>query len=87
MIHSLAGGNIGKEQYLNFAFVEIIEGDNTGRKAWYISNINGLKQDDIVLVSFFNLETKAKVIRIDKNISSYSSPVHIKHAKTIIKKL
>ena len=87
MIHSLAGGNIGKEQYFNFAFVEILEGENKGRKAWYIANIIGLKQEDVVLVSFYNLETKAKVVRVDKNVSSFSSPIPIKHAKTIIKKL
>ena len=28
MIHSLAGGNIGNEIYSNFAFVEILEGEN-----------------------------------------------------------
>ena len=87
MIHSLAGGNLGKEQYFNFAFVEILEVENKGKKFWYISKILGLKKDDIVLVPFFNIEVQAKVIRVDKNVSSYSSPIPIKKAKVIIRKI
>ena len=87
MIHSLAGGNIGKEQYFNFAFVEILDGAYKGSKAWYISKVFGLKAEDIVLVSFNNIETKARVIRVDKNVSSFASPVPVKRAKTIIKKI
>ena len=87
MIHSLAGGNIGKEQFYDFAFVEILEGENQGKKAWYISKLFGLKKDDVVLVPFLNVEVKAAVIRVDKNVSSYASPVPTKKAKTIIKKI
>lgn len=87
MIHSLAGGSLGKEIYSNFAFVEILEGENIGKKAWYISKIMGLKAEDLVLVSYFNLEVKAKVIRVDKNVSSFASPIPIKKAKAIIRKI
>ena len=87
MIHSLAGGNIGNEQYFNFAFVEILEGENKGIKAWYISKIWGLKADDVVLVPHTNKDVRAKVIRVDKNVSSFVSPVPIKKAKTIIKRI
>jgi len=38
-------------------------------------------------IDLHDLETKAKVVRVDKNVSSFSSPIPIKHAKTIIKKL
>ena len=87
MIHSLAGGNIGKEQYLNFALVEILDGVFKGDKAWYISKILGLKAEDEVLVSYSNNQVKAKVIRVDKNVSSFASPVPVKKAKVIIKKI
>ena len=87
MIHSLAGGNIGKEDYFNFALVEILDESYQGDKAWYISKILGLKAEDIVLVLYNNVQVKAKVIRIDRNVSSFSSPVPVKRAKEVIKKL
>lgn len=87
MIHSLAGGNIGKEIFSNFAFVEIIEGENVGKKYWYITKIIDLKSEDIVLVPYGISLVKARVIRVDKNVSSFSSPIPIKRAKQIIKKV
>ena len=85
MIHSLAGGNLGNERYLDFALVEIIEGAFVASKAWYISRA-GVNLGDEVLVSYRGLNVKAKVLRIDKNVSSYSSPIPVKSAKQIIKK-
>ena len=86
MIHSLAGGNIGKERYLDFALVEIIEELFSGDKVWYISK-QGLKQGDVVLVPLRGKNVKAKILRIDKNVSSYLSPVPIRLAKEIIRKV
>ena len=86
MIHSLAGGRLGKEQYLDFALVELVEGEYAGAKAWYISKI-GLKQGDCVIVPYKTSNFKAKIIRIDKNVSSYASPIPVKMAKQIIKKV
>ena len=86
MIHSLAGGNLGNEQYLDFALVEIVDGKNVG-KFWYKTKLRGLNIGDIVLVEFGREKVKAKVVRVDKNVSSFASPIPIKKAKEIIKKL
>jgi len=86
MIHSLAGGRIGNEQYLDIAFVELLEGVNKGAKTYYKS-IKNLAVEDIVLVSYNEEKIKAKVIRIDKNISSYSCPIPVRRLKEIIKKV
>ena len=86
MIHSLAGGNIGKERYFDFALVDILDLPHKGDKVWYISKI-GIKQGDGVLVPLRGQIVKAKVLRVDKNVSSYSSPVPVKLAKEIIKKV
>ena len=86
MIHSLAGGNIGKEKFFDFAKVEILEGENLGKIFWYIAK-PGIKVSDEVLVSLKGLTVKAKILRIDKNVSSYSSPIPTKAAKEIIKKV
>lgn len=86
MIHSLAGGNIGKEKYYNFAKVEIMESESTGEKYWYISKL-GINVNDEVVVPLKGRIVKGKVLRIDKNVSSYSSPIPTKLAKEIIKKV
>ena len=86
MIHSLAGGNIGNEIYSNFALVEVLEGEFKGSKAWYITKIN-LKQEDVVVVPYGSNNVKAKIVRVDKNVSSFSSPIPIKKAKQVIKKV
>ena len=86
MIHSMAGGVLGNETYNDFAMVEIIEGAEIGKKYWYIS-IAGIADNDLVIVSLRNEDTKARVIRVDKNISSYASPVPIKVAKKIKRKV
>ena len=87
MIHSLAGGSLGKEIYLDFALVEILEGLNKGNKFWYISKIQNLSKGDIVLVSVLDKQIKGSVIRVDKNVSYYQSPIPVKRAKTIIRKI
>ena len=78
MIHSLAGGNLGNESYFDFALVEV----EIGGKYWYISKL-GVKQGDLVMVPLKGEIVKGKVIRIDKNVSSYNSPIPIKMAKQI----
>ena len=85
MIHSLAGGIVSEVKVADFAKVEI---DGEG-KFWYISKIADLKEGDFVLVPFGkNLaETKAKVLRIDKNVSSQASPIPFGRAKVILRKI
>jgi hypothetical protein len=86
MIHSLAGGELRTTETHDFAKVEILEGICAGDIFWYISNIKNLKVGDMVLVPLGknNLPAKAKVLRIDKNVSSQTSPIPPKHAKEIL---
>ena len=85
MIHSLSGGVLNENKSFDFAKVQFL----TGEIFWYITNIDNLKVDDMVLVPFgkTNRQLKAKVLRIDKNVSASCSPVPIKIAKEIICKL
>lgn len=87
MIHSLAGGLLGKVEYCDYAKVEITEGVSKGSIFWYKSTLPGLKPDDKVLVPLGanNIQTSARVIRIDRNVSSQNSPVSQKRAKYITK--
>ena len=66
--------------------LELLEGVNKGAKTYYKS-IKNLAVEDIVLVSYNEEKIKAKVIRIDKNISSYSCPIPVRRLKEIIKKV
>lgn len=86
MIHSMAGGDIKNLRYADLVKVEVLEGPNIGSRYFYIAC--GLeKVDDIVLVpvGVANTLTKAKVLRIDKNVNSQVSPVPIKRAKQVVK--
>ena len=87
MIHSLAGGEL-REQHL-YDFVKLEFEEKPGQFFWYISNITDLEIGDYVLAPFGIIDelSKAKVIRIDKNINSQSAPVSIKGMKQITKKI
>ena len=39
MIHSMAGGELRGEDYNDFAKVEILEGEQSGKSFWYITTI------------------------------------------------
>ncbi len=88
MIHSLAGGDIKQIKVCDFAKVELLEGASRGGIYWYITKIPGLQAGDMVLVPFgrMNALTKAKVLRIDKNVSSQVAPVRMNMAKSIYSK-
>lgn len=87
MIHSMAGGMLGKVEYSDFAKVEILQGNMEGKLLWYKSTISNLKVGDEVIVPLdrFNINVLGKVVRIDKNVSSQASPVPFSKAKSIIK--
>ncbi len=89
MIHSEAGGEIRGEEYNDFAKVEILEGEQKGKIFWYLTTIIGLQEGDKVLVpvGVIKMGTLGKVIRIDKNVSSFCSPVPVKHAKYVLRKI
>lgn len=86
MIHSLAGGNLGKFQYADFVKVEIIASAFAGQIYWYKS-CGKEKVGDVVLVPLGknNSTVQGRVMRIDKNISSQISPVPFSKAKQVIK--
>ena len=89
MIHSMAGGRLGSVEYNDFAKVRILEGAEEGKAFFYITKVIGLKDGDLVVVpvGFNNIQTKGRVERIDKAVSSQNSPVSVKRAKYILKKL
>lgn len=89
MIHSEAGGEIRGEDYNDFAKVEILEGDEKGKQLWFITTIFGLEVGDKVLVpvGVIKMGTLGKVVRIDKGVSSFCSPVSPKHAKYVLRKV
>ena len=88
MIHSLAGGKIKDLDFADFAKVEILDGEAQGKISWYITNILDLNVEDTVLVpvGLNNTQTPAKVLKIERNLSSQVSPIPIKRAKEIIQK-
>lgn len=88
MIHSLAGGELGKTRYADFAKVEILTKPFVGDIYWYIA-CGSEKIEDIVIVPLGknNVLVQGRVIRIDKNISSQVSPVPFSKAKKVIKVL
>ena len=87
MIHSLAGGFLRELDYADFAKVEILSGDNTGKVFWYIFDILDLKVGDRVKVPLFNNEEDGVVLKIERNLSAQVAPISIKRAKAILKKL
>lgn len=85
MIHSMCGGTTCEVKHYDFAKVEI---ENEGI-FWYVSTICDLKEGDRVRVPYGRLETlvEAKVLRIDKNVSSQTSPISLKRARYIHSKI
>lgn len=89
MIHSLAGGDLKRNSIVDIAKVEILEGICQGDKYWYMITIPNLQENDIVLVPVGKNEisTKAKIIRIDKNVNEQVCPIPYKRMKEIISKI
>lgn len=88
MIHSLAGGKIKDLEYADFVKVRFeYQGDN--KVGWYITDIFDLNIGDKVVVpyGYSAQEFVAIVKKIERNLSSQLSPIPIKRAKSIIKKL
>ena len=82
----MAGGNLSKITYNDFAKVKITSGPFAGDIYWYLS-VAGAKEGDKVKVPFGTNNTlyDGEILRIDKNVSSQMSPVSPKRAKRIIK--
>lgn len=89
MIHSLAGGSFRDKQVLDFAKVEILEGIQKGDKYWYILPDRSFSINDEVMVPLGrnNLKQRAVILRIDYSVMEGQTPVPIKLAKEIIRKV
>ena len=89
MIHSEAGGEIRGEDYYDFAKVKILEGAESGKELWFLTTIFGLKVGDKVLVpvGMIKMGTLGEVVRVDTNVSNFCSPVGIKRAKYVLRKV
>ncbi len=89
MIHSLAGGKMRDLEMADFVKVEIIDCEQQGTIRWYIFDTIDLKINDFVLVPFGikNATCTAKVLKIERNLSAQNSPIPIKFAKSIIRKI
>ena len=87
MIHSLSGGIMKDKKVFDYVKVEL-QDDYYSGTFWYISNIKGLKEGDLVLVPFKNgdLSLKAKVLRVDKNVKEENFPIKTKKMGQIISK-
>ena len=87
MIHSLAGGEL--REYKTYNFAKLKFEDCAGKYFWYICPFDDLKVGDYVLAPFGEIDEpkKAKVIRIDKNVNGQTTPISIKTAKNIYKKI
>ena len=86
MIHSMAGGKLRTHESHDYAKVEILEGERRSDIMWFISTFPFLKENDLVLVPVGRTDTptKAKVIRVDKNVNELSFPIAIKRIKKIL---
>ena len=89
MIHSLAGGSFRDKRVEDFALIEIIDGIMAGSKFWYLVGGLNLDYNDEVVVPLGanNIEQRARVIRIDKNVVEGQTPIPLNRAKYILRKV
>lgn len=87
MIHSLAGGVLSDNKPVDFVKVEILNDYYSG-SFWYVCEISGIKENDIVLVPFKDngIVLEGKVLRVDKNVLPNMGPISLKRAKKVISK-
>ncbi|MCM1367683.1 MAG: hypothetical protein NC184_02585 [Roseburia sp.] len=85
MIHSMSGGLI--RDFGSFVFVKV-QADGEASPRWYISDIE-LEEGDRVCVPLGRTGATvcATVLRIEQNVSGQVTPVPLKSAKKIIRKL
>lgn len=86
MIHSCAGGELYNQQIVNLAKVKINGKDET---FWYLNNVKNVEVGDVVLVPFGIIDElhRATVLELLNNVNTQISPIKIKNAKQIVKKL
>ena len=82
MIHSLSGGVIKREEYLNFAKVQLPDG-NIGLYTYdFLVNVG-----DKVFVKYLNRTVAGTVLMLMPNTLKRDAPLGAKHATSIISKI
>ncbi len=71
---------MGDFEIKDFAKVQLL---NENTILWFINPFAELKINDLVLVPFNNKLLTAKVLKIEKNLTTHTSPIPIKRAKEI----
>ena len=85
MIHSMSGGVLS--EYGTYTFVKVkFEGDE--RPYWYVCDFE-VAEGDTVSAPFGagGLGKPATVLRVEHNVSGQVSPIPIKRAKKLLRKL
>lgn len=85
MIHSMSGGVL--DEYGTYTFVKVrLDGDE--RPYWYVCDFQ-VSEGDRVLAPFgvSGVGRPALVMRVEQNVSAQVSPIPIKRAKKLLRKL
>ena len=85
MIHSMSGGVLS--EYGTYTFVKVkFEGDD--RPYWYVCDFD-VSEGDRVSAPFGagGMGKPATVLRVEQNVSGQVSPIPIKRAKKLLRKL
>ena len=85
MIHSMSGGVLS--EYGTYTFVKV-KFDDDERPYWYVCDFD-VVEDDRVSAPFGagNSGKPATVLRVEHNVSGQVSPIPIKRAKKLLRKL
>ncbi len=84
MIHSMSGGII--KDVGSYTFVRVlVDGEEFPR--WYITDIFDIEENDRVEVPYGSSAAVGSVVRVEYNVSGQVTPVPIKSAKKIIRKV
>ena len=84
MIHSLSGGVI--RDYGSFVFVKVVFEENPERPYWYISEFE-VEEGDTVTAPLGGEVKRAKVVRVEDNVSGQVTPIPLRSAKKLIAKI
>lgn len=85
MIHSLSGGVLSEDGYHTVVKVGLVGEEKSG---YFLCDDFRVAVGDKVIVETFGGGTaEGEVIRVDKNVSEKCSPVPIKRARKVLKKI
>ncbi len=90
MIHQMCGGALKDNKILSVVKVKFINNPLClDRPYWYLNEIVGLKQGELVLAPFGKNQTlyKAEVIRVDNGVNQQSFPMPISKMQTVTQRI